>query len=55
MITLCPLYTGVMCTDGVSIRQVKELQGPGESPLISVFIFSNDELIKLFIFTMSAA
>lgn len=55
LITLCHLYTGIMCTDEVSIRQVKEHQGPGESPLVFIFVFSNNELIKLFISTVSAA
>lgn len=31
LITLCHLYTGIMCTDEVSLRQVKEHQGLGDS------------------------
>lgn len=55
LITLCHLYTAITCTDEIILRQVKEHQGPGESPLIFTFIFSNKELIKLLIFTVSAA
>lgn len=53
LITLCHC-TLESCGDGVSLRQVKEHQGLGDSPLIFTFIFSNNELIKLFIFTVSA-
>lgn len=55
LFTLCHLYTWTMCADEVSLRQGKEHQRLAESPLISTFIFSNNELIKLFIFTVSAA
>lgn len=41
LITLCHLYTGIMYTDEVSIRQVKEHQGPGESPLVFIFVLMN--------------
>lgn len=53
LITLCHC-TLESCGDGVSLRQVKEHQGLGDSPLFFTFIFSNNELIKLFIFTVSA-